>query len=1075
MPYPTISGALATIATKFGGDVMNVFNMLFGGVDVAATDATLKPKINTRFRFLTQKLAFMDATTPTPREVEVSVANQSTDGRRINIPNLDDAVNDFVFTNEPARLFEKTLDGNDGNIFANIPASAFIGSVVNNFANVGVGLGIGKNIAANTINLKTLLAGSNVQLTSQTDTLTIAANPASLGGFLPITADFPSSSQVGLSYLSLAGGNASTTLTNRTIEVGMDIKVTAVRCRVPSNSANGNIVVGIVDDGTVVASVTITTGGTGYFENELSSPITILAGSQVAISVNNQGSSGTYEIRPISIEVVSGIPASGSSTAILQVPDWTIYMEAGTMKARKNSDGTTPYTSTTNIMSILNSILGATTNGAPTLIEIGSGVFPATTGMTQFAAADIGFYKIRGQGPGLTTIQLKTSITGNPTIFDFQGGVTGAQANLITANGVLHAFSITVSAGDWANFAVNDFVLLRSTKDWITGGQGKQGEIKQIFAKPSSGVIQFDSPLQDTYNLADTANIIKLNMLQDVAIEDLTIKPENTSYAQTGPYIDFRFCRGSRVKNVEVWNMPGSLTNCVQMRSCIDTHFIDVYGIMDQNMTLTGSHPYGIKITQACQNCSAELCGLRGPWRHFVASEGSTASNCEGPCRGITIENCYCYGVMDSGFDTHESGENIQFVGCTVMGGAEHGFNVRSPGVQVKNCQVFDCEYGIYLFQDADNAQIIGNYVKGCDYGIRFSTGMVGELIADNTCISCQAAGIYLTDDDTDINIVNNRIINCNLGANNAGIYDTSTATHGCLRVKVVNNRITGNHRAIRMLNDSTEWQIFDNNCDGNNNTSQLVGINRLRANTGDTRLQDMMIPTTRYLSPPRRAEGQIIGRRVSTPGYGTGLLSDITLDGTPTGDASTASWARGAAVWWGTTTTTGTVRGERTTDRLFFGQQCPSLFVRFSLGWTNVADIRFFVGFSSDTNALDNSNDPLNNFHGFGLQMRPNNTDFRICHNAGDASDSQDATGITPATDTLYSFFIKKRQGGNWYWELWASNNGDVTQAVSAEGNTLTDTPSDTTAMGYMMEVVNVNAEVFLNRIEARVTQEYF
>ena len=292
--------------------------------------------------------------------------------------------------------------------------------------------------------------------------------------------------------------------------------------------------------------------------------------------------------------------------------------------------------------------------------------------------------------------------------------------------------------------------------------------------------------------------------------------------------------------------MPGSLTNCVEMRSCLDSKMDHVMGIMEEGFPLTGSHPYCLKFAQACHGCTMETCSVIGPWRHLVASEGSEATDTEGACRGITIQNCVCRGVKDSGFDTHENGEDIAFVNCVVEGGEEHGFNVRSPGVQVKNCTVVGVDdYGIYLFQDAKDCIITGNSIKRAGSGIRLADTTARVIISNNKIQDCGDHGIHLGNSVTDIQIIGNEINNCNVSANNAAIYDVSVATTGTNRITVVANRIVNNHRAIRMLNDSTGWKIALNTVETNNNTSQLTGTNKLFANTGDTALADNIIGAT--------------------------------------------------------------------------------------------------------------------------------------------------------------------------------------------------------------------------------------
>ena len=612
------------------------------------------------------------------------------------------------------------------------------------------------------------------------------------------------------------------------------IRVTGDYVTISNNIVENGLDDGLSLDGAIncIISNNIIRNNTGWGINFAAGTCTgeIITGNQFlsngAGTITNGRQTGNIESHNI------GYGTDGNSKA----PDWTIYWDGSTIRARSNLTGFRVYSSTTNIISVLDSIISAITpTDTPTTIEIASGTFPATTGITPITKNHI---KIKGAGHGLTTIELQSSITGNPIIFDIHGAVSGSSQNL-TVNAVLHDKTLTMTST--SGFTQNDYILLRSTKDWFTGAQGKQGEIRQVRTVTSGTVLTLDGPIQDTYNTADTAQIIKVNLLKNFTLEGLSIKPVSSSYTQTGAMIDMMFCRDSNVNDVNVFNQNGSLTWAVLMRSCLNSKLNHVNAIMEEGFPLTGSHPYALRFSQANQDCTMESCTLRGPWRHLVASEGSTGSNCEGVCRGITISNCFVTGVKDSGFDTHQNGQNIKFIGCTVQGGEEHGFNVRSPGVTVQDCQVLDVDdYGIYLFDFATRARISGNFIRGAGYGIRLEpTDITDVMITDNNIVDCQSGAIYLADNNTDIVISNNYIDNCTVGNNNAGIYDTSTTSNPTTRINVTGNIITGCHRAIRMNADSTAWKIVNNELTGNNNPSTIVGTNKIFMNTGDVNVLD--------------------------------------------------------------------------------------------------------------------------------------------------------------------------------------------------------------------------------------------
>jgi hypothetical protein len=124
MPYPQITGVLASIPTKFGGDIAQWMSQLHSGIDIGAGEPTLKPLIGTDWRFKTGRHRYIDAQ-PTPNEIAVNVANQAG-ARTIDIPVLASGSNVPVFTSLQATLSNKVLDSDNNIVFQNIPAASII-------------------------------------------------------------------------------------------------------------------------------------------------------------------------------------------------------------------------------------------------------------------------------------------------------------------------------------------------------------------------------------------------------------------------------------------------------------------------------------------------------------------------------------------------------------------------------------------------------------------------------------------------------------------------------------------------------------------------------------------------------------------------------------------------------------------------------------------------------------------------------------------------------------------------------------------------------------------------------------
>jgi len=90
---------------------------------------------------------------------------------------------DFVFANASDGSEYYTLQVTGINTLTLVPAGGSGGGTIENIINVGSGTGIGAGLVGTTYQLKTLLAGTNVTLSSTGTTVTINANGGGGGGF----------------------------------------------------------------------------------------------------------------------------------------------------------------------------------------------------------------------------------------------------------------------------------------------------------------------------------------------------------------------------------------------------------------------------------------------------------------------------------------------------------------------------------------------------------------------------------------------------------------------------------------------------------------------------------------------------------------------------------------------------------------------------------------------------------------------------------------------------------------------------------------------------------------------------
>ncbi len=382
MGWPTISGVMSSIPTKFGGDISQTLSNLFSNIDIAVADATWKPLVNTDVRFRSGRLRFSDESV-VPNEIQHTVVNQGG-ARTIQIPLLDAAPNVPVYASLAQTLTGKIMSGTN-NSFSNIPISSltgsfgkpnmpattvytdqtntfgafdqkfpinrlwvansagtfwaklgFLGSATNNYDIMGVGadsallavsktgLALGDLFYYDGTKLIRIGIGSTNQILRCVAGIPSWSNETSLSN-LPsrgyFATDYASSTTLGSNrYQSIAGDSSvSTTLSQRTTLVTNDIVVKSVRATMVTNSMNATTRAGIMDDGVLVASVSISAGATGTISNTGLS-VTIAAGSAIALVYDTQSAaSGTYEIRPVMVEYEIGAPGAFGGTVVKEI------------------------------------------------------------------------------------------------------------------------------------------------------------------------------------------------------------------------------------------------------------------------------------------------------------------------------------------------------------------------------------------------------------------------------------------------------------------------------------------------------------------------------------------------------------------------------------------------------------------------------------------------------------------------------------------------------------------------------------------------------------------------------------
>lgn len=450
--------------------------------------------------------------------------------------------------------------------------------------------------------------------------------------------------------------------------------------------------------------------------------------------------------------------------------------------------------------------------------------------------------QIQGEGMGITTFLCDASMTGNtPALQVFSTASDGTPRTLVadTARGDM---TIQTSLADAASFTAGEYVLLYSNKSVDTEAPAKHaGEVKQIVAvDPATGILTLDDQIFDTYTQADSAEVARITMLQNLILSDFSITTQAPSSNLRAGFTHFRFVENLQIERVEVHHayfsgiQVQSVLNSA-ISSCYIHHISDIVSVNPPN---PANERYGIAVGGASQNLSIRGCRFSHT-RHAVTTGGSSGTNQNGVQRNITVANCTSM-LSDTGhFDTHQPAENVTFIGCVADGGVPatpatsgaYGFQMRGRNCSIVGCSVLQANgRGIMIFGPVSSGAVIsGNMVANvkaivgnkAGTGIYFdSAGTSNHSVTGNVIKNCDGPAIDGANSNNDIVITGNVIENVNSTVPGAAIQLTNAA-----RVLISANNIgaIANGPAIAMLGSSDNWRILGNILGGGSGIA-LVG-----------------------------------------------------------------------------------------------------------------------------------------------------------------------------------------------------------------------------------------------------------
>jgi hypothetical protein len=475
-------------------------------------------------------------------------------------------------------------------------------------------------------------------------------------------------------------------------------------------------------------------------------------------------------------------------------------------------------------------------------IFVKAGVYPiANTNPIQIKQSNV---HIQGEVMGITVFVGAPAMTGNtPALEAFSTASDGTKRALVadTARGDL---TITTSPADASSFAVGDYVLLYSNKGVDTESLGKQaGEVKQIVAvDPTTGIIQMDDQIFDTYTLAQSAQVVRITMLRNITLSDFSITTQASSSTLQAGFTHFRFVENLQIERVEAHH---AYFSGIQVQSVRNSGISDCYIHHISDVVSLANERYGIAVGGASQNVKISGCRFSHT-RHAVTTGGSSGTNQNGVQRNIVVANCTSM-LSDTGhFDTHQPAENVTFIGCVADGGVPaapatsgaYGFQMRARNCSIVGCSVLQAVgRGIMIFGPVSSGAVIsGNMIanvtaiqgNAAGTGIYFdSAGTSNHSVTGNVIKNCDGSGVANGGSNNDIVITGNIIENVNILVRGAAIQLTNAA-----RVLISGNNIGGSPQgpAIAMSGTSDDWRIVGNHLSGGQGIT-LAGIGSVVVN----------------------------------------------------------------------------------------------------------------------------------------------------------------------------------------------------------------------------------------------------
>lgn len=308
--------------------------------------------------------------------------------------------------------------------------------------------------------------------------------------------------------------------------------------------------------------------------------------------------------------------------------------------------------------------------------------------------------------PGLTLSgelgQTRITKAGTGNMFSCFGTTPTLAGHTLASNASAGDRSIALTTGHGASFTAGQVCILLSAANISAVDPSNVAEFVNI-RSVAGDTINLWGPLTFGYSTSDTAQLVPASLIDGVAFSDIDIVMDDTvatasgSIYQAAHAIEARFCNAPVFRGVTISH---GIRAGIALHGCRNARIYDYHchdlGSADNDTdgsSTIGKGGYGYAIVEAGLNEGMVARGLHiARCRHGYTT---TAQYNEIFGYGVPLGSIIAIGEhrdsKEAGWDTHQTGLDINFIGLQTIGSGRTGIQVRSPGAKVRDCAARDC------------------------------------------------------------------------------------------------------------------------------------------------------------------------------------------------------------------------------------------------------------------------------------------------------------------------------------------------------------------------------------------------